>query len=329
MEAVPPEIERAAHALALDVATTEVVRAFEASGLRCVLLKGPAVIHWLYADEPGAREYGDIDVLVQPSRFASAEGILERLGFEHKHGGYRADLQDWTHQAEWERPAALPVFVDLHRGFHGVADREAFWAVVDAHPSAVEVAGHVVRIPDEAGCAMVVALHDSSTGRSERSAEDLRRAITTLGDDTWREAARRAASAGALPSLVLGLSFHEAGRHLVERLGLPADLPPEVATRSLVAVGVDANQANRAAALQHRLGSAGGWRARVAVMRDIMFPPAEFFTDSRRLAQRGRSALLISRAAYPFGLAARAPRILWLVFRGRRRARRTRPRTDD
>lgn len=329
MEAVPPETERAVHALALDVATTEVVRAFEASGLRCVLLKGPAVIHWLYADEPGARVYGDIDVLVQPSRFAAAEGILERLGFEHKHGGYRADLQEWTQQAEWERPAALPVFVDLHRGFHGVGDREAFWAVMDSHPGAAEIAGYLVRIPDEAGCAMVVALHDSSTGRSERSAEDLHRAITALGDDTWREAARRAGAVGALPSLVLGLSFHEAGRLLVERLGLPTELPPEVATRSLVAVGVDANQANQASALQHRLGSTGGWRARAAVLRDIVFPPAEFFTDSRRLAQRGRGGMLVSRAAYPFGLAARAPRILWLVFRGRRRARQTRPRTDD
>ena len=322
-EAVPREVERAAHALALDAATAELAAAFEARGIAYVLLKGPAIAHRLYADDLAEREYGDVDVLVEPSLFTATEGVLEQLGFDHAHGDYRVDSQSWMYESEWERVGPPPVYVDLHRGFHGVGDWNAFWTVMDSHASRIELAGRDVRIPDAAGCALVVALHDSSTGRSERSATDLRRALAAFDDDVWRQAAQRAEAADALPSLVLGLGFHEAGRVLVQRLGLPTELPADVATRSLVASGVDADQANRAWALQHRLSTAPGWRGRVRELREIAFPPAEFLKDSRSLARRGRVGLLVARVVYPFDLALRAPRIIWLVFRGRHRARRS------
>ena len=322
-ESVPPEIERAAHALVLDAAAAEVVVALEVHGIACVLIKGPATAHWIYSDSPGARMYADVDLLVETSHFTSAESVLEDLGFRHTHGDYRVDSQLWMYESEWERPGPPRAYVDLHRGFHGVGEWNTFWTQMYSHASVLAVAGHDVRIPDAAGCALIVALHNSSTGRTERSATDLVRALATFDDDVWREAARRADAAAALPSLVLGLTLHEEGRRLVARLGLPTELPAEVATRSLVVAGVDPGAADRAWALQFRLGAAKGWRSRASVLREIVFPPAEFLTDSRPLARRGRLGLLAARVAYPFDLARRAPRILWLVLRGRRRARRT------
>lgn len=320
-DAVPPEIESAAHVLALDAAAAEVVGALEDHGIACVILKGPATVHWLYADDPALRTYADVDVLVEPSRFQAAETVLQAHGFEHGLGDYRVHTQNWIYESEWERRGPPPVYVDLHRGFHGVGDWKGFWTSIDTHASTTQLAGRTVRIPDAAGCALIVALHDSSTGRSERSATDLRRALASFDDEVWRTASTYAAAAAAVPSLVMGLTLHEEGRPLVERLGLPTELSPDVATRALVASGVDADQANRAWALQYRMGAARGWRARARVLVEIVVPPAEFFTDARRGLRRGSWRLLAARIAYPFGLAIRAPRILWLVVRGRRRAR--------
>ena len=317
------EIEHAAHALALDAAAAEVVEALESHDIDCLLVKGPATAHWIYADRPEARLYGDVDLLVEPSRFTSAETVLEGLGFHHAHGDYRVVSQLWMYESEWERPGPPPVFVDLHRGFHGVGDWNAFWTQLHSHAATLAVGWRDVRIPDAAGCALIVALHHSSTGRTERSATDVMRALAVFDDAVWRAAAQQADAAAALPSLVLGISLYEEGRRLVQRLGLPTELPPDVATRSLVAAGVAPGAADRAWALQVRLGAAQGWRARASVLREIIFPSAEFFTDSRPLARRGRLGLLAARVAYPVDLALRAPRILWLVLRGRRRARRS------
>jgi hypothetical protein len=323
-DSINPEIEQAAHALALDAAAAEVVGALEVRDIPCVLIKGPATVHWLYTDDPEVRPYADVDLLVDPSRFKAAENVLEALGFAHEHGDYRVDEQTWMHDSAWGRPGPPPAYVDLHRGFHGVGDWEAFWSVMDAHTDVIDVGGRGIRIPDVAGCALVVALHDSSTGRTERSTTDLRRAVSTFDEDVWREAARRAEDVDARPSFVLALTMDDDGRLLVERLGVPTTLPADVATRSLVASGVPAGQADRAWALQHRLGTAAGWRDKLRVLGAILFPPTEFLIDSRPMAGRGRLGLLAARILYPIGLVLRAPRILWLVLRGRRRAAGTR-----
>src|SRR3954451_24176135 len=65
--------------LRIDAATAEVLRAYEAAGLRAVLLKGPALAAW-YADDP-ARSYLDCDVWVPPEDFKAAGKVLTRLGF--------------------------------------------------------------------------------------------------------------------------------------------------------------------------------------------------------------------------------------------------------
>lgn len=51
----------------------------DASGARWAVIKGPAVVELIYLD-PGLRPYGDIDVIVEPGRFAHAVAALERSG---------------------------------------------------------------------------------------------------------------------------------------------------------------------------------------------------------------------------------------------------------
>src|SRR3954467_5750138 len=65
--------------LRIDAATAEVVRAFEAAGLRAVLLKGPALADW-YADDP-TRSYLDSDLWVGPADVEAAGAVLAGLGF--------------------------------------------------------------------------------------------------------------------------------------------------------------------------------------------------------------------------------------------------------
>ena len=318
---VPWDVERAAHALGLDVATAEVVQCLEDRDVPCVLLKGPATARWLYSDDPDSRPYLDVDLGVDPEQFEAAEHLLAGLGFANPYATFRVSAM--THESVWERSGSPPVTVDLHRGFHGVADWGAWWSTMDAHTSALEVAGRPIRIPDAAGCALLVALHDTTIDRAEQSMADLRRALATFGDDVWREAAQRAEQCAAVPSFALGLSRHEQGLRLISRLDLPTALPADVAIRSLVTAGVDANRVGRAWSIHRRMADTKGMGPRLRVLREITFPSAEFLRATRPLARRGWWGLTAVRLARPFELIARTPGILVLVLRGRRRSRRS------
>src|SRR3954454_22228525 len=65
--------------LRIDAATAEVLRAFEAVGLRAILLKGPALAAW-YVDDP-THSYLDCDLWVGRAWVDAAGAVLTRLGF--------------------------------------------------------------------------------------------------------------------------------------------------------------------------------------------------------------------------------------------------------
>src|SRR5436309_3618105 len=67
-------------ALRVDQVTAEVVRAFRVAEVPSILLKGPSIAGWLYADG-SPRSYIDSDLLVRPDRHSRAEKILEDLRF--------------------------------------------------------------------------------------------------------------------------------------------------------------------------------------------------------------------------------------------------------
>src|SRR5436305_178335 len=91
-----------ASVLRIDSATAEVLRAFAADDVACLVLKGPAIARWLYdASEP--RYYIDSDLLVRPADMQRAEQILEALGFAKQFDDSR--MPEWwrEHASEWLR----------------------------------------------------------------------------------------------------------------------------------------------------------------------------------------------------------------------------------
>jgi hypothetical protein len=70
--------------------------------------------------------------------------------------------------------------VDLHRGFHHVADRAAWWELICRHREVLLVEGQPVMIPDRIGCALIAALHASKAAPEAKPLEDLRRALAAL-----------------------------------------------------------------------------------------------------------------------------------------------------
>src|SRR3954463_13466769 len=100
----------------VDWCTAQAVKALRAEGVRPLLLKGPAVARWLYAENPRRRPYVDVDLLVAPDERAAAERALAALGYDRPARTWRAE--EPPHAMEWARPSDGAV-VDLHRTLHG------------------------------------------------------------------------------------------------------------------------------------------------------------------------------------------------------------------
>ena len=297
----------------------EVSGALAEAHIASLLIKGPAVVRWLYNDDPESRGYRDLDLAVSPRDFERAEDVLRARGFTCAVDGLNAREKAWLMETPWERSGSAAV--DLHRGFHGVGDWDAWWSMLDRHAMPLAVTGRPVRIPDPAACALVVTLHDSAVDRNAQSAEDVRRALSTFGQDVWEEAARRAAAVDAVASFVLGLSHHEQGRRLAVTLGLPARLPLDVAARSGAGPGADPLRLGRAWVVAHRLGRADGWGQRLSVLWGLAFPSAGALRISSPFARRGPVALTLMRVLRPLELAVRAPAVIYQLWRGYRGSR--------
>lgn len=321
---VPAHVAAAVQAIGLDVATAEIVSALELDGITSVLLKGPATARHLYAEAPGERTYVDADLLVAPRDFDRAEGVLARLGFAPTLGRLRPIERSLVAVTPWAREAPSPAQIDLHRGFHGVRRWESFWDEVSAHTEVLLLHGQPVRIPDPAGCALIVALHDTAVARTAKSAMDLERALTLLDQEVWAEAARRAGRCGAAEAFRLGLSRHPGGDELADRLGLSPVLSSGLAIHGLAEVGADPAPAAAAALLVERLGHARGWGTRTRIVLNIAFPSADHLRAHRSLARRGGLGLLVTRLVWPLDLLRRAPRVVVLLLAGRRAAARSR-----
>lgn len=320
---IPLQVERAALAMGLDVATAEVVAALADRGVRTVTLKGPAVAYWLYRSDPAERTYRDVDIAVDPLDFEKAEDVLRSLDFTCPTAGIAAREKAWMMETPWERPGSPPISIDLHRGFHGVDDWSAWWTMLDGNAVSYPAAGPAARIVDAAACAVVVTLHDTAVDRGTQSAEDEDRALRLFDATTWADAAQRAADVGALPSFVLGLSRHAAGRALIRKLQLhpPLPFPLAVVARAAARPGADSLAVGRAHVVAQRLAQDTEWQGRARALWTLIFPSAGFLRMTRPLARRGRLGLIAARVRRPIELATYAPSVLYHLWRGLRRGR--------
>ena len=305
--------------LALDAGTAEVLRGFERVGVEALLLKGPAIARWLYAEgEP--RTYVDCDLLVAPTDVVAAEKVLASLGFAREFDD--RGMPSWwrEHAAAWAREGD-GITVDLHRTLPGVGvDADSAWRVLSGETDVVSVAGRSVPTLALPGRALHVALHAAQHGPAwARPMADLDRALAAGDDELWLKAAALAAELDAGDAFAAGLRLAPAGTRLSVRLALPpvrsVDAELRAASPPPLALGFE------------QLARAGGMRARAEIVWRKLVPPADFMRHWDSGAADSLVGLLRAYVRRPLWILRRAPRGLeawWRVRRsvGRERRRR-------
>src|SRR4051812_22589244 len=83
----------------------------------CLHIKGPTVATWLY--DEGERLWGDVDILVAPSRMDDALEVLIDAGLTYRDPGLRWRTSEDHALTLWHHPPGIPAGdgaaeVDLH-----------------------------------------------------------------------------------------------------------------------------------------------------------------------------------------------------------------------
>jgi hypothetical protein len=286
-------------ALVLDGTLAEVANAFRANGVRALLIKGPPLARWLY-ENPRRRTYLDIDLLVDPDRFAAAEACLAGLGFvHHPAGSHPHELYEY-HEV-WRRGGLLDTSVELHhRLFEAPAPPELVWECLTRDKRTIEVGGARIDVPGPAGLALIVVLHAVVNGIEEsKSVEDLRRALEWADFATWQAASGLAYELGAAEAFAVGLGLAPRGHQLADRLGLSAS-----ASRRLL---LSASSAPDTAAGIEWLVSTPGVAARLRLLLGELVPSREFMRLWFPLSRRHRWGMVLAYAWRPIWLTAKLP----------------------
>jgi hypothetical protein len=260
-----PDLLESARALAVDGWTAEVARALADAGVDALLLKGPAIVWWLY-DRGEERGYLDVDMLVAPATIPDAERVLTQLGFVLKDPeGEALRTVSGPHARTWWR-ASDRAIVDLHHTLPGDVDAEdVVWPVLWRRSETLTIAGAEVRILDEPSRALLVAIHAAHHGPGVKTPlEDLRRAATRVPDEVWEDAAGLAAAVMGLSQFSEGLALVPEAALVAERINVPSAEVLEMLERERLASGFE------------RLAKTRGARARAALLRREAFPPVEF-----------------------------------------------------
>lgn len=281
-------IRGAARVLALDAAAVATVRALAERGIASLLLKGPAVAHRLFPDDPDRRPYRDVDLLVAPATFSAAEAALAGLGYRAEIEGPRHDNRVW-HEMSWMVPGPVPLTIDLHRSFAGVGDPGAFWAALWATAEQLSVAGEDVPVPGAAAATLLLALHAAAPGSSPQPAAELTRALDVLPAPLWTGAAEMARTCAAESAYAVGLRVVPGGAALARRLGLPSG--------STAALWLSAHPASATAATLAGLSALPTMRARLRHLGRLLLPtPGDLYHRDAHAPEPRHSRVRLGRA---------------------------------
>ena len=285
----PPDLLVAAQLAVVDAATAEVVGALRERGVRSVLLKGPALARWLY-DDAALRPYGDTDLLVAPADHAAAEQVLRELGYRPSLLGADLPPMHEPYADTWSRQGP-PTAIDLHQRLGGArASAATTWSLLSAGTERLAVGGVEVEVPSVPGRLTHVALHVADHGaRSGKPVDDLARALRRADAPAWAAAAQLARALDAEEPFAAGLRVLPEGRALAGRLGLAP-------TRS-VETALKAGTAPPLAIALERLAGARGARARLRVVRALLFPSRAWVRTGSPLARRGPAGLAAAYVA--------------------------------
>jgi hypothetical protein len=315
-----PESATAASTFRLDVKGGEVRAALAASGVRAVLIKGPALARLLYGSSR-SRAYMDVDLLVDPSALARAEGVLARLGFRRYEReaavrstdpslGVAVGGQGSSHATAWLRDQD-GVFIDLHDSLPQCgASPNVVWKELCQHLDAATVGGVATETLDRTASALLVALHAAHHG-PDWGTTDLDAALGTFDLNTWLAARDLAVTLEADAALGVGLGMTARGREMARELSL--DYEPSGANR------LQWSGAPWSASVLEALVAERSLRARLAIASRVLWPSPSAMRRGSTLARRGPAGLVAAYVVRIVNLAASLPAAL----RARRRASRT------
>lgn len=264
----------------------EVAYLLRNAGIPVLHIKGPTVALWLY--DEGERAWGDVDILVPPSRMDDALDVLLSADFgERDPGVNRHTTSDHAitlvHQPPGD-PASWGAEVDVHDRFDGIG-ADAEWAFERLwRRREPDQLGHIdVWFPDLPTRALLIALNTARDG-TPKAREDLSRLITSGDPEGWEDVVWLARRLDALPALRAGLEVDPRGAEVVNEIGLgDVAVSPEWALRRA--------KAPRTALRLEELGRLP-WRRRPrAVARWIIPPPA--IIRMRDPAARGNNVRLL------------------------------------
>src|SRR5262249_2849525 len=157
----------------VDRVTAEVTGVLEAASIESVVLKGPTIATWLYANE-GPRLYADTDLLIQRRDWSRARQIMVDLRFQDNLALAAHPRMD-TAESPWMRMSD-EAEVDLHSTLFGLeASPEAVWEALREGSVIERVGGARVLAPAHAARLLHIALH-----AVQHSGEDEEAPMVTL-----------------------------------------------------------------------------------------------------------------------------------------------------
>ena len=283
------------------------------AGIASILLKGGAFRALLY-DGLADRVSVDCDLLIAPQEFSTGTDVLAGLGFSPFHLEPEAFGTHNLHARTWVRRSDRMI-VDLHVNLpQASCSSEHAWALLWPRTITRDIGGAPTRILDEAGTAVLAALHAANHGPGwPRGIEDLRRALRRFDVDVWEDAHGLAKALDAESPFAEGLQLVPEGEPLRLRLGL-----------------TDGNSVKRLLAWEdapwgaralEEIRSAPGVGARLRLIARLLIPTPRAMRLDTSLARRGPRGLAAAYALRPLHLAARLPAALQAWRRARRLAR--------
>ena len=305
-----PALRAAALSLRVDAVTVEVVSELRAAGVRPILLKGPSIATWLYADG-SARPYRDTDLLIPPEGLRSAARVLRAVGFREQPG---ASSYTWFRRSDRS-------VVDLHDTLFGIeADRSEAWAALSDDTETMRIGALEVETLGLPARLLYVVLHAAQheSHRFEQPLKDLKRALHRVEEQPWKEAAGLARRLRAVPTFAAGLRLLPDGASLADRMGLLDQRPLMLSLR-------EEDERSLLATLE-RLATTPGMGARLRLLGRRLAPPPDYMRwRYPRLAARGTAGLALAYVWRPVSTALRLPAAI-LAWRRARRAGGNRPR---
>lgn len=290
----------------VDRAAIELMGALDEAGIGALLLKGPALTHFLYQSGE-VRGYMDVDLLVSPDHYTRTQRVLATLEYENISARSGIDDLMGISTAETWRRGGMPV--DLHWRLPGCAAApDSVWTTLYDARATIELGGRQVAVLGRPGLALHLAIHAAQHGpRDVKAMGDLRRGLERWSPEDWAAAARLAANVGAIEAFAAGLRLLPNGVVMAHDLGLPATV--ELTWQIL-------NRYKRPRGTFHLQAfvQATGARARADVLRRSLFPTRQWIVNEHPIARRSRGLL----AGYLIHLA-HAPQWAARAWRFRRR----------